>query len=107
MTSPGSGQALSTDFDLMRDVAVKIDSRNTELRTTLASFIGRMTTVPASVWGGAAATRFREVVERWNGESTKLQAALDGIAHTIRFNEQQLREAAEHHADQLGGIAPA
>lgn len=106
MTQPGSGQSLATDFDLMRDVAAKIDTRSAELRGVLSSFITRMTTVPPSVWGGAAATRFKEVVERWNGESTKLLAALDGIASTIRLNEQQLREAAQSHADRLTGIVP-
>ena len=34
----------------------------------LQSFIGRMSGVPPSVWGGVAAARFRDVVERWNGE---------------------------------------
>ncbi|MGK2879413.1 MAG: WXG100 family type VII secretion target [Mycobacterium sp.] len=105
MSSAGTGQALTTDFDLMRAVAAKIETRNAELRGVLTGFIARMTAVPTSVWGGVAATRFKEVVDRWNGESTKLQNALDGIADTIRFNEQQLREAAQRHADQLAGIA--
>lgn len=104
MSQPGSGQALSTDFDLMRDVATKIDARSVEVRGLLNGFIGRMMGVPTSVWGGVAATRFKEVVDRWNGESTKLLAALDGIAGTIRFNEQQLRDAAQAHADRLAGI---
>ena len=44
-------------FDLMRDVATKIDGRSAELRGLLSGFIGRMSTVPTSVWGGVAATR--------------------------------------------------
>lgn len=104
MSSPGSGQSLSTDFDLMRDVATKIDARSADLRGSLSGFIGRMTSVPTSVWGGSAATRFKDVVDRWNAESTKLLSALDGIAATIRFNERQLSEAAQAHADQLSGV---
>lgn len=104
MSEPASGQALTTDFDLMRDVATKIDGRSAELRGLLSGFIGRMSTVPTSVWGGVAATKFKEVVDRWNGESTKLLTALDGIAGTVRFNEQQLREAAQSHADRFSGI---
>ena len=71
----------------------------------LESFIGRMTTVPPSVWGGVAAARFRDVVDRWNVESVKLHAALQRIAETIRHNQQTLREAAEIHSHQIAGVA--
>ena len=104
MTSPGSG-GLTTDFDLMRDVAAKIDGRNDEIRTMLQGFIGRMTSVPPSVWGGNAATSFRGVVDRWNTESVRLQQALQGIAETIRANEVALREAGDTHSQQIGAIA--
>src|SRR4051812_27411246 len=101
MTSPGAG-SLSTDFDLMRDVAGKIDARNDEIGSMLQGFIGRMTSVPPSVWGGNAATAFRGVVDRWNTESMKLQQALQGISQTIRANERVLREAGETHSQQIG-----
>ena len=71
----------------------------------LQSFIGRMTSVPPSVWGGVAATRFRDVVDRWNAESVKLHAALQRIAETIRYNEQTLRESSETHSHQIGSVA--
>ncbi|HZQ33496.1 MAG TPA: WXG100 family type VII secretion target [Mycobacterium sp.] len=104
MTSPGAG-SLTTDFDLMRSVASKIDGRNDEIRTMLQGFIGRMTSVPPSVWGGNAATAFRGVVDRWNAESMKLQQALTGIADTIRANEQALRQSGETHSQQIGAVA--
>lgn len=104
MTSPGAG-SLTTDFDLMRSVAAKIDGRNDEIRSMLQGFIGRMTSVPPSVWGGNAATAFRGVVDRWNTESVKLQQALGGIAETIRANEQVLRQASETHSQQIGAVA--
>src|SRR6478736_6598285 len=97
--------ALTTDFDLMVSVAGKTDARNEEIRAMLQSFIGRMSTVPPSVWGGAAAARFRDVVERWNAESLKLHAALQRIAETIRYNERTLREAGESHSHQIGSVA--
>ena len=75
---PDLSTGLSTDFDLMRDVAAKTDARNEEIRAMLHSFIGRMTSVPPSVWGGNAATSFRGVVDRWNSESMKLHQALQG-----------------------------
>jgi WXG100 family type VII secretion target len=100
-TSAG-GNTLSTDFDLMRSVAAAIDTRNEEIRTTLQAFIGRMSSVPSSVWGGAAAARFKDVVHRWNAESMKLHHALHGIAETIRYNEAALREAADNHAHHIG-----
>ena len=100
-TSAG-GNTLSTDFDLMRSVAAAIDTRNEEIRTTLQAFIGRMSSVPSSVWGGAAAARFKDVVHRWNAESMKLHHALHGIADTIRYNEAALREAADNHAHHIG-----
>ncbi|MGN7780559.1 WXG100 family type VII secretion target [Mycolicibacterium sp. 22603] len=97
--------ALTTDLDLMHAVSGQIDARNDEIRAMLGSFIGRMCSVPASVWGGAAALRFREVVNRWNTESIALHAALGRIAETIRLNEQTLREAAESHSHQLAAVA--
>jgi ESAT-6 family protein len=104
MTTPAGG-SLNTDFDLMTAVAAKTDARNEEIRAMLQSFIGRMTSVPPSVWGGVAATRFRDVVDRWNAESVKLHAALQRIAETIRNNELTLREASESHSHQIGSVA--
>src|ERR1700745_942208 len=103
MTTPSAG-SLNTDFDLMTAVAAKIDDRNEEIRAMLQSFIGRMVSVPPSVWGGVAATRFRDVVDRWNAESTKLHAALQQIAETMRLNERVLRQATETHSDQIGAV---
>lgn len=99
------GSALTTDFDLMLMVAGKTDARNDEIRAMLQSFIGAMTNVPPSVWGGAAAARFRDVVDRWNTESLKLHAALQRIAETIRDNERILRTATDGHADRIGSVA--
>jgi WXG100 family type VII secretion target len=104
MTTPGGGP-LTTDFDLMTAVAGKADARNEDIRAMLQSVIGRMGSVPPSVWGGVAAARFRDVVERWNAESMKLHAALQRIAETIRYNERTLREAAESHSHQIGSAA--
>jgi WXG100 family type VII secretion target len=103
MTTPAGG-SLNTDFDLMTAVAGKIDVRNDEVRAMLQSFIGQMTSVPPSVWGGVAATRFRDVVDRWNAESMKLHVALQEIAETIRYNERALREATENHSHQIGAV---
>lgn len=95
---------LSTDFDLMRSVAATTDSCNAEIRAMLHVFIGRMSSVPTSVWGGTAAVRFREVVDRWNAESVRLHHALHGIAETIRYNEAALRQAAENHAHHIAAV---
>ena len=105
MSTPAGGNTLSTDFDLMCSVAGTIDTRNEEIRTTLQAFIGRMSSVPPSVWGGAAAARFKDVVQRWNAESMKLHDALHNIAETIRYNEVALREAADNHARRIGTAA--
>lgn len=99
-----AGGSLNTDFDLMTAVAAKTDTRNEEIRAMLQAFIGRMSTVPPSVWGGVAATRFRDVVDRWNAESLKLHATLGRIAETIRLNQQTLRDATETHSHQIGAI---
>lgn len=96
--------SLGTDFDVMATAAGRIDVLNDDVRATLQSFIGRMSSVPPSVWGGAAATRFRDVVDRWNTESLRLHTALQRIAETIRYNEQTLREAADGHAQRLGAV---
>ena len=95
MTAPNT---LSTDFDLMRSVANTTDIRNDEIRATLQAFIGRMSCVPPSVWGGPAAARFKDVVDRWNAESLRLYQILHAIADTIRHNEATLREAGLSHA---------
>jgi WXG100 family type VII secretion target len=105
MTTPAGG-ALNTDFDLMTAIATKTDARNEEIRAMLSSFIGRMGAVPASVWGGVAASRFHDVVDRWNTESMRLHGSLQRIAETIRLNQQTLREAAESHSHQIGAVAP-
>jgi WXG100 family type VII secretion target len=105
VSTPTGGNALSTDFDLMRSVAGAVDNRNEEIRATLHSFIGRMSAVPQSVWGGMAASRFRDVVHRWNAESMKLHHALHSIAETIRYNEVTLRDAADNHAHHIGAAA--
>src|SRR5262249_12802479 len=103
MTTPAGG-TLNTDFELMTAVAAKTEARSEEIRAMLQSFIGRRTSVPPSVWGGVAAARFRDVVDRWNTESQRLNAALQTIAETIRANEQTLRGATETHADQIGAV---
>lgn len=48
--------------------------------------------------------RFREVVDRWNGESLTLHTALGRIAETIRTNERTLHAAADTHAQRLGAV---
>ena len=105
MSTPGGGNALSADFDLMRSVAGSIDTRNEEIRGTLQAFIGRMSSVPPSVWGGMAASRFKDVVQRWDGEAMKLHQALREIAETIRCNEASLRDAAEIHAQHIAAAS--
>lgn len=105
MPPPPGSTALTTDLGLMVAIAGKTDARNEELRAMLGSFITAMSNVPASVWGGVAAARFRDVVERWNGESLKLHAALARIAETIRDNERTLREVAETHSQRIGSVA--
>jgi len=105
MNSPTATHALSTDFDLMRSVAATTDTRNEEIRVMLQAFIGRMSAVPPSVWGGPAAVRFRDVVDRWNAESTRLHQVLHAIAETIRCNEATLREAGQSHADHIAAAA--
>ena len=101
MTTPAGGKTLGTDLDLMASVATATDTRNDEIRAMLQAFIGRMSSVPPSVWGGVAAARFKEVVERWNCESVRLYHALHGIAETIRYNERALRDVAYQHAQQI------
>ncbi|MCH9710511.1 MAG: WXG100 family type VII secretion target [Actinomycetia bacterium] len=109
MTTPSgpTGSTLTTDFDLMISVAGRTEASNEEIRAMLQSFIGRMSSVPPSVWGGGAAARFRDVVERWNAESLRLTAALQRIAETIRDNERILREAADGHSQRIGSVAAA
>jgi len=92
---------LSTDFDLMRSVAATTDARNEEIRAMLQAFIGRMSSVPPSVWGGLAAARFKDVVDRWNAESMRLYHVLHTIAETIRHNEATLQEAGQNHAHHI------
>ena len=96
---------LSTDFDLMRSVAATTDAGNEEIRAMLQAFIGRMGSVPPSVWGGPAAVRFKDVLDRWNAESTRLYRVLHEIAETIRHNEAALREAGENHAHHVAAAA--
>lgn len=102
VSAPAAGNTLSTDFDLMRSVAAATDTCNEEIRAMLQAFIGRMSSVPPSVWGGVAAARFKDVVHRWNAESMKLHHALHSIAETIHYNEAALREAADNHAHHIG-----
>lgn len=99
MESPST--SLSADFDLMRSVAGTTDTRNEEIRAMLQAFIGRMNSVPPSVWGGPAAARFRDVVDRWNAESTRLYHVLHTIAETIRHNAALLQEAGQNHAHHI------
>jgi len=104
MTTPLGG-ALNTDFELMAAVAATIEGRNEDIRAMLQSFIGRMSDVPPTVWGGAAATRFRDVVDRWNAEALKLHTALSRIAETMRSNQQTLTAAADAHSHRIGATA--
>lgn len=101
MSTPTGANTLSTDFDLMRSVAATTDTRNEEIRAMLQAFIGRMSSVPPSMWGGMAAARFKDVVDRWNAESTRLYHVLHTIAETIRHNEVVLREAGQNHAHTI------
>jgi WXG100 family type VII secretion target len=101
VSAPTAADTLSTDFDLMRAVAGTTDTRNEEIRAMLQAFIGRMSSVPSSVWGGLAAARFKDVVDRWNVESTRLYHVLHAIAETIRQNEATLQEAGQSHAHHI------
>lgn len=100
MSTPDA-RALSTDLDLMRGIAATIDARSDEIRTMLAGFLGRMRSVPPTVWAGLAAGRFHDVMERWDAESATLIRALHGIADTVRDNERTLRDAAHHHSRRI------
>jgi WXG100 family type VII secretion target len=102
MTAPHD--TLTTDFALMRDVAAATDRRSAEIRAMLQAFIGRVSAVPASVWSGPAAARFRDVVDRWNAESQRLCQALDAIAETVRANEHALHDAALAHEQRIGTV---
>ncbi|MCV7203468.1 WXG100 family type VII secretion target [Mycolicibacterium peregrinum] len=102
--SPGPTGPLGTDFEVMTSVAGRIDVLNDDVRAMLQSFIGKMSSVPPSVWGGVAAARFRDVVDRWNSESLTLHTTLGRIAETIRTNERTLRAAADTHAQRLGAV---
>lgn len=93
--------ALNTDFDLMRTVAGTTDARNEEIRAMLGAFTGRMNGVPPSVWGGLAAARFKEVMDRWNAESLRLYHVLHAIAESIRHNAAVLQEAGHNHAHHV------
>jgi WXG100 family type VII secretion target len=104
LTTPAGQNALATDFGLMRAAAATIDNRGEEIRAMLGAFVGRMRAVPPTVWGGAAAARFIDVMDRWDAESLRLVAALRGIAETIRHNERTLYDAAQNHSH---GIAAA
>jgi WXG100 family type VII secretion target len=97
--------ALTTDFALMRAAADATDARCGEIRALLQGCIGRLSAVPPSVWGGVAATRFKDVVDRWNAETVKLCHSLDSIATTIRHNEQTLNEAGHQHGQQIAAVA--
>lgn len=97
--------ALTTDLELMNTVAGKVDARNEEIRAMLAGFIGQMSAIPPSVWGGTAAVRFQDVVDRWNNESMKLHAALSRIAQTVRANADTLRAAGELHGQRITAVA--
>ena len=101
MSTPAAANTLSTDFDLMRSVAATTDTRNEEIRAMLQAIIGRISSVPPSVWGGIAAVRFRDVVDRWNAESMRLYHVLHNIAETIRHNEAALQEAGQAHAHHI------
>ncbi|OMC00094.1 type VII secretion protein EsxU [Mycobacterium sp. NS-7484] len=101
---PGLTGPLGTDFDVMTSVAGRIDVLNDDVRAMLSTFIGRMSSVPPSVWGGVAAARFRDVVDRWNSESLTLHTTLGRIAETIRANERTLRAAVDSHAQRLGAV---
>ncbi|MCA4724896.1 WXG100 family type VII secretion target [Mycolicibacterium fortuitum] len=102
--SPGLTGPLGTDFEVMTSVAGRIDVLNDDVRAMLQSFIGKMSSVPPSVWGGVAAARFRDVVDRWNSESLTLHTSLGRIADSIRINERTLRSAADNHAQRLGAV---
>ena len=101
VSTPIGANTLSTDFDLMRSVAGTTDARNEEIRAMLQAFIGRMGSVPPSVWGGPAAARFKDVVDRWNAESLRLYHVLHTIADTIRHNAATLQEAGQNHANHI------
>lgn len=102
MSTPTGADTLHTDFDLMHSVAATTDARNEEIRSMLHAFIGRVSSVPPTLWGGLAAARFKDVVDRWNAESMRLYHVLHEIAETIRNSEATLREAGLDHARHIG-----
>lgn len=101
MTTPAGAHALATDFELMGAVAATMDNRSEEIRAMLGAFVGRMRGVPPTVWGGTAAVRFKDVMDRWDTESARLVSALRGIAETIRHNQRTLHAAAQNHSHSI------
>lgn len=99
-----SVNALSADFEMMRSVAGTTDARNEEIKAMLQAFVGRMNGVPRSAWGGLAAARFQDVMDRWNAESLRLYHALSAIADTIRHNAATLQEAGQNHAHHITAV---
>jgi len=95
MTTPAARDTLSTDFALMAQAAAATDARSTEVRGLLHTFIARMTAVPPTVWSGASAVVFRDVVDRWNSESMRLCAALDGIEQKLKQLKLSIRNAPQ------------
>ena len=59
---------LTTDLTRMAKAAAATDARGAEVRALLQTFLARMTAVPPSVWSGAAAVAFQDVVQRWSLE---------------------------------------
>ncbi len=103
MSTPAGGNTLSTDFDLMRSVSAAIDTHNEEIRAALQAFIGRMSSVPPSVWGGIAAARFKDVVHRWNAESVKLHHALRAASRRpFATTKLHCGTRADNHALHIG-----
>ncbi len=81
MSTPTGGNALSTDFDLMRSVAAAIDTRNEEIRATLQAFIGRMsggTGIGMGRNGGGAIQGCGAAVERRVDEAASCAAEHSG-----------------------------
>ena len=101
MTTSAGTNALHVDLDVMLAAAAATDAHNEEIRAMLQAFIGRMRSVPRSVWSGLAAVRFQDVLDRWNAESLSLHHALARIAETIRHNERVLREVTEAHSQHI------
>ncbi|KAA2264694.1 WXG100 family type VII secretion target [Solihabitans fulvus] len=93
----------STGSQELLDLAKNIHQVDSDTQATLKSLAGKLEPLQ-SAWGGAAATAFHQLIERFNDDANKLSQALNSIGEQMSGSAATYLQQEEEHSQSMSTI---